>query len=215
MVVQAWSPAGIGVDAVIPAREQGLEDYFLGLTQSSDVDSGGAHRRRRKAVRDDAAARASSPSCVRQKRSYVGWVGLLAVPVLITLALYLNRNNRHHDNGPGGVDQPGAATTACSCRSPPIAMLLGLPAALAGRDGRAAISSPARPRPAPSRPGSCTPSAAAACSLEVGRRPSSTSSSAWRWWPPAAASAGGLAFGLHAPALLSRPDGERRLTVCG
>jgi ABC-2 type transport system ATP-binding protein len=30
---------GIGVDAVIPAREQGLEDYFLGLTQSSDVDS--------------------------------------------------------------------------------------------------------------------------------------------------------------------------------
>ncbi len=34
--------AGIGVDAVIPAREQGLEDYFLGLTQSSDVDSGGA-----------------------------------------------------------------------------------------------------------------------------------------------------------------------------
>ncbi len=33
---------GIGVDAVIPAREQGLEDYFLGLTQSSDVDSGGA-----------------------------------------------------------------------------------------------------------------------------------------------------------------------------
>jgi ABC-2 type transport system ATP-binding protein len=33
---------GIGVDAVIPAREQGLEDFFLGLTQSSDVDSGGA-----------------------------------------------------------------------------------------------------------------------------------------------------------------------------
>jgi hypothetical protein len=28
---------GIGVDAVVPAREQGLEDYFLGLTQSSDV----------------------------------------------------------------------------------------------------------------------------------------------------------------------------------
>jgi ABC-2 type transport system ATP-binding protein len=34
--------AGIGVDAVIPAREQGLEDFFLGLTQSSDVDTGGA-----------------------------------------------------------------------------------------------------------------------------------------------------------------------------
>jgi len=30
---------GLGVDAVIPAREQGLEDYFLGLTQSSDVDA--------------------------------------------------------------------------------------------------------------------------------------------------------------------------------
>jgi ABC-2 type transport system ATP-binding protein len=28
---------GIGVDAVVPAREQGLEDYFLGLTQSTDV----------------------------------------------------------------------------------------------------------------------------------------------------------------------------------
>jgi hypothetical protein len=31
--------AEIGVDAVIPAHEQGLEDYFLGLTQSSDVDA--------------------------------------------------------------------------------------------------------------------------------------------------------------------------------
>ena len=38
-----------------------------------------------------------------QKRSYVGWGGLLAVPLLMTLALYLNRNNVHHDNGPGGV----------------------------------------------------------------------------------------------------------------
>ena len=37
-----------------------------------------------------------------QKRSYVGWGGLLAVPLLITLALYLNRNN-HRDHGPGGV----------------------------------------------------------------------------------------------------------------
>ncbi len=34
--------AGIGIDAVIPAREQGLEDFFLGLTQSSDVDQAGA-----------------------------------------------------------------------------------------------------------------------------------------------------------------------------
>jgi ABC-2 type transport system ATP-binding protein len=43
-VVRALVAAGIGVDAVIPAREQGLEDYFLGLTQSSDVDAhkGGA-----------------------------------------------------------------------------------------------------------------------------------------------------------------------------
>ena len=30
---------GLGVDAVIPAREQGLEDYFLGLTQSSDASA--------------------------------------------------------------------------------------------------------------------------------------------------------------------------------
>jgi ABC-2 type transport system ATP-binding protein len=30
---------GIGVDAVVPAHEQGLEDFFLGLTQSSDVDA--------------------------------------------------------------------------------------------------------------------------------------------------------------------------------
>ncbi len=37
-----------------------------------------------------------------QKRSYIGWAGLLLVPVLMTLALYLNRNNTH-DHGPGGV----------------------------------------------------------------------------------------------------------------
>ena len=36
-----------------------------------------------------------------QKRSYVGWAGLLAVPLLMTLALYLNRHS--HDQGPGGV----------------------------------------------------------------------------------------------------------------
>ena len=40
-MVQPLVAEGIGVDAVIPAREQGLEDYFLGLTQSSDVDAGG------------------------------------------------------------------------------------------------------------------------------------------------------------------------------
>ena len=39
---------------------------------------------------------------IHQKRSYVGWGGLLAVPLLVSLALYLNRNN-HHDNGPGGI----------------------------------------------------------------------------------------------------------------
>ena len=38
-----------------------------------------------------------------QRRSYVGWIGLLAVPVLMTLAFYLNRHNPHHDEGPGGL----------------------------------------------------------------------------------------------------------------
>jgi len=38
-----------------------------------------------------------------QKRTYVGWAGLLAVPLLVTLALYLNRNSSHHDAGAGGV----------------------------------------------------------------------------------------------------------------
>jgi ABC-2 type transport system ATP-binding protein len=41
-LVRRLVTAGIGIDAVIPAREQGLEDFFLGLTQSSDVDAGGA-----------------------------------------------------------------------------------------------------------------------------------------------------------------------------
>ncbi len=41
-IVNRLVAAGIGVDAVIPAREQGLEDFFLGLTQSSDVDEAGA-----------------------------------------------------------------------------------------------------------------------------------------------------------------------------
>ena len=41
-LVKQLVTADIGVDAVIPAHEQGLEDYFLGLTQSSDVDSSGA-----------------------------------------------------------------------------------------------------------------------------------------------------------------------------
>src|SRR5665647_2374600 len=38
-IVRRLVGEGLGVDAVIPAREQGLEDYFLGLTQSSDVDA--------------------------------------------------------------------------------------------------------------------------------------------------------------------------------
>jgi ABC-2 type transport system ATP-binding protein len=36
-IVRRLVAEGLGVDAVIPAREQGLEDYFLGLTQNSDV----------------------------------------------------------------------------------------------------------------------------------------------------------------------------------
>jgi len=36
-IVRRLVGEGLGVDAVIPAREQGLEDYFLGLTQSSDT----------------------------------------------------------------------------------------------------------------------------------------------------------------------------------
>ena len=39
-LVKQLVAAEIGVDAVIPAHEQGLEDYFLGLTQSADVDAG-------------------------------------------------------------------------------------------------------------------------------------------------------------------------------
>jgi len=30
---------GIGIEALVPAREQGLEDFFLDLTESSDVDT--------------------------------------------------------------------------------------------------------------------------------------------------------------------------------
>jgi ABC-2 type transport system ATP-binding protein len=33
---------GVDVRAVVPSPEQGLEDFFLGLTQSSDVDAAGA-----------------------------------------------------------------------------------------------------------------------------------------------------------------------------
>jgi ABC-2 type transport system permease protein len=40
-----------------------------------------------------------------QRRSYVGWAGLLLVPLLMALAIYLNRHNPHRDNGPGGLIQ--------------------------------------------------------------------------------------------------------------
>jgi ABC-2 type transport system ATP-binding protein len=39
-MVRRLVAGGVGVDAVIPAHEQGLEDFFLGLTESSDVDAG-------------------------------------------------------------------------------------------------------------------------------------------------------------------------------
>jgi ABC-2 type transport system permease protein len=37
-----------------------------------------------------------------QKRTYFGWAGLFVVPILAVLALYLSRNQAHHDQGPGG-----------------------------------------------------------------------------------------------------------------
>jgi ABC-2 type transport system permease protein len=40
---------------------------------------------------------------VFQKRSYVGWGGLLAVPLLMTVAIYLNRHSPHRDSGPSGL----------------------------------------------------------------------------------------------------------------
>jgi ABC-2 type transport system ATP-binding protein len=49
---------GIAVRAVVPAVEQGLEDFFLELTQSSDVDSG---RGERAAAQSAAAPPAGEP----------------------------------------------------------------------------------------------------------------------------------------------------------
>jgi ABC-2 type transport system permease protein len=46
--------------------------------------------------------RAEMTKLIFQRRTYVGWAGLLVVPMLMTLALYLNRGRAHHDNGPGG-----------------------------------------------------------------------------------------------------------------
>jgi len=38
-MVRRLVEGGIGVDAVVPAREQGLEDYFLGLTRSAEASA--------------------------------------------------------------------------------------------------------------------------------------------------------------------------------
>jgi ABC-2 type transport system permease protein len=46
--------------------------------------------------------RAEMTKLLLQKRTYVGWAALLAVPILITLALYLNGGHPRHENGPGG-----------------------------------------------------------------------------------------------------------------
>ncbi|HJW76530.1 MAG TPA: ABC transporter permease subunit, partial [Thermoleophilia bacterium] len=41
-----------------------------------------------------------------QKRTYLGWAGLLAIPVLMVLALYLSNSNPHgEDEGPPFLDQ--------------------------------------------------------------------------------------------------------------
>ena len=39
-LVRRLVAAELDVHAVVPAHEQGLEDFFLELTQSGDVDSG-------------------------------------------------------------------------------------------------------------------------------------------------------------------------------
>ena len=72
---------------------------------------------------------------IHQKRSYVGWAGLLAVPLLITLALYLNRNNHHRGDGPGGLISL-AKHEGLFMPVAAIFLLLGFPAAVAGLDGR-------------------------------------------------------------------------------
>jgi hypothetical protein len=46
---------GVAVRAVVPAVEQGLEDFFLELTQSSDVDAGRGERVAAAAAADAAA----------------------------------------------------------------------------------------------------------------------------------------------------------------
>jgi ABC-2 type transport system ATP-binding protein len=56
-LVKRLVAAEIGIDAIIPAHEQGLEDYFLGLTQSSDVDSS-----RSRAADEQSAVGAGGPS---------------------------------------------------------------------------------------------------------------------------------------------------------
>ena len=46
-LVRRLVAAQLDVHAVVPAHEQGLEDFFLELTQSGDVDSGRSRRDRR------------------------------------------------------------------------------------------------------------------------------------------------------------------------
>ena len=135
-------------------------------------------------------------------RTYVGWAGLLAVPMLMTLALYLNRGRAHHDSGPGGfisLARPQRHVRAgCRDRRLLSAFLLPLLASMSGSYQLAGEA-----ESAPSRPGSRTPSAAAACCCRSGcvaviymadRAPARRVGGYL---------AGGIAFGLHAPMLLS------------
>ena len=54
---------GVAVRAVVPAVEQGLEDFFLELTQSSDVDAGRGSGRRMPAPASQPASCEDRPPC--------------------------------------------------------------------------------------------------------------------------------------------------------
>lgn len=58
--------------------------------------------------------RAELTKLVFQKRTYVGWAGLLAVPVILTVALSLST---HPDRGGAMGFLVRASRTACTCRS--------------------------------------------------------------------------------------------------
>ena len=119
-LVRRLVAAQLDVRAVVPAPEQGLEDFFLELTQSSDVDGGraaaargrGGSRRGRPrawAATDGRAMRSLGHELrkiLAQKRTYLGWGGLLAIPFLEVLALYLSSSNPHSEGeGPPFLDQ--------------------------------------------------------------------------------------------------------------